>query len=99
MLTRHVKPQQVYAPWTHILDGANELTISIHYDSRARLDFAIHTDSDQQSSHVMDLVAQPRLLQVSSPLELVPRLENISVEHGRVQGSMSVPGKQFDAWL
>ena len=99
MLIKHVEPQQVYAPWAHILDGANELTIGIHYGSRARLDFAIHTDSDQQSSHVADLVAQPHLMQVSSPLELLPRLENISVEHGHVQGSMSVPGKQFDAWL
>ena len=99
MLVRHVAPGQLHAPWTHILDGAHELTIGIHYGSRSRIDFAADTDGDQQAESFAAALTQPRLLStnLSSPQQL--RIQNVSVEQNRVQGSIMVPGTEFDAWL
>jgi hypothetical protein len=99
MLVRHVAPGQLHAPWTHILDGAHELTIGIHYASRSRIDFAADTDGDQQAASFVAVLNQPRLLSTAMSGAQQLRIQNVSVEHNRVRGSITVPGAEFDAWL
>ena len=48
MLARHLAPEELHAPWTHILDAADELTVGIHYGSMACVDFATHTIREQR---------------------------------------------------
>ena len=99
MLIRHVVPGQLHSPWTHILDGAHELTIGIHYGSKARIDFAASTDGDQQAASFAGKLTQPRLrLTDLSGMEQL-RIQSVSVQRNHVQGSMTVPGREFDAWL
>jgi hypothetical protein len=100
MLARHLAPEELHAPWTHILDAADELTIGIHYGSMARVDFAAHTTREQQTSEVAALFAQPQVVRAGlySQTPRV-RLKNLSVERNRIQGSIALPGKEFDAWL
>ena len=64
MLARHVDPGQLHAPWTHILDGADELTLGIHYGSTDRIDFAVHAMSSQTTSSLARLAAAPRVISV-----------------------------------
>ena len=99
MLARHVSPGQLHAPWTHILDGADELTVGIHYASPDRIDFAVHAVSDRYASSLAGLLGEPRIVRVDLPASMRLRLQNLSVENSRVQGSLLVPGKQFDIWL
>jgi hypothetical protein len=99
MLTRHVAPGQLHSPWTHILDGAHELTIGIHYGSKARIDFAASTDGDQQAASFAEKLTQPALLLTDlSGMEQL-RIQSVSVQQNHVQGSITVPGRQFDVWL
>jgi hypothetical protein len=99
MLARHVAPDNFHGPWTHILDGADELTVGIHYGSTVRVDFAAHTNKEQQPSEVAALFAQPQMVKAGLSKTLRLRLEGLTVERNRVQGSVVLPGKQFDTWL
>lgn len=99
MLARHVSPGQLHAPWTHILDGADELIVGIHYGSTDRIDFAVHAVSGRNASYLAGLLAEPRIVPVNVSASMRPRLQNLSLEQSRVTGSFLVPGKQFDLWL
>ncbi len=99
MLARHVNPGQLHAPWTHVLDGADELTVGIHYSSTDRIDFAVHTMSTRTASSLAGLATAPRVISVDLATSMRLRLQTLSVEQGRVRGSLLVPGEQFDRWL
>ena len=98
-LTRHLAPGELHASWTHILDGADELTVGIHYGSMARVDFVAHTLREHQTSDVAALFAQPQFVRTGLFHAQRLRLENLSVERNHIQGSVALPGKEFDAWL
>jgi hypothetical protein len=99
MLARHVAPDRAHAPWTHILDGADELTLGIHYASNDRIDFSVHAVSSQNASRLAGLLAGPRMIPVDLSTGMSPRLQNLTVEQSRVSGSFLVRAKQFDIWL
>jgi len=104
MLARHVAPGQLNAPWTHLLDGADELTVGIHYGSTDRIDFAVHAVSRGNASSLVGFLragfpAGPRIVQAAASNEPRPRLQNLATEENRVRGSFLVRGKQFDAWI
>ena len=99
MLARHVAPGQLHAAWTHILDGADELTIGIHYGSTDRIDFAVHAVSGQSVSHLAEFLTEPRILPADLATGMRPNLQDLSIEQTRVCGSFVVRGKQFNRWL
>jgi hypothetical protein len=99
MLARHVDPGQLHAPWTHVLDGADELTVGIHYGSTDRIDFAVHAISTKTASSLAGLATAPRVISVDLATSMRFRLQTLSVEQGRVRGSLLVPGEQFDRWI
>jgi hypothetical protein len=99
MLARHVGPGQLHAPWTHILDGANELTVGIHYGSTDRIDFAVNETTSHIPSSLVGLAAAPRLISAELPTKTQPRIRNLSVEQGCVHGSFLVRSEQFQRWL
>ena len=98
-VSRHVKPGQLHALWTHILDGADELTLGIHCGSTDRIDFAVRALSSQTTSSLAQLAAAPRVMFADFSIGIRPKLRNLSVERGRVRGSFLVRGEQFDDWL
>ena len=99
MLARHVDLGQLHAPWTHILDKADELTVGIHYGSTDRIDFVVHAVSREVTSSLAGLAASPRLISLDLSPDMRPRLRNLSVEQGCVRGSFLVPDEQFHRWL
>ncbi len=99
MIARHVDHGQLHAPWMHILDGADELTVGIHYGSTDRIDFVVHAISGQTTSSLAELAAAPDVISLDLSSSMRPRLRSLSVEHDRVRGSFLVPGEQFDDWL
>ena len=99
MLARHLAPEALHVPWTLILDGADELTVGIHYGSTARIDFAAHTNKEQQPSEVASLFAQPQMVLARFSKTPRVRLEGLMVQRNGIQGSVELSGKQFEAWL
>ena len=73
--------------------------MGIHYGATARVDFAAHTNKEQQPSDVATLFAQPQVVRAGLSKTPRLRLEGLTAERNRVQGSVVLPGKQFDAWL
>lgn len=96
---RHLGLNQLDAPWAHLLDGADELTIGIHAGSRTRIDFAVHALNGGEASVIAQTLAQPQLLQFGAMQTLRDRLENVSVEQDRIKGSIELPSKEFEACL
>lgn len=99
MLTRHVAPGQLHAPWTHILDGADELTVGIHYGSTNRIDFAVHSVSRRSAAYLAALLAEPHIVPVDLSTSMRPRVQGLYIDDSRVRGSFLVQAKQFDRWL
>jgi hypothetical protein len=98
-MAKHVAPESLHLPWTLILGGADELTVGIHYGPTARIDFAAHTNKEQQPSEVAALFAQPQMVLARFSKTPQVRLEGLMVQRNRIQGSVELSGKQFDAWL
>jgi hypothetical protein len=99
MFARHVAPEELRVGWTHILDGADELTVGIHYGSTTRVDFAAHTNGDQQRSEFAGEFSPPQMLRAGLSQSPRMKLERLSVERDRIEGSIAVPETQFEAWL
>ena len=99
MIARHLSPGQLAGTWTQLLDGADELTIGIHYGSTDRIDFAVHTVNSGNASYLAELLAGPHILPVDLSTNMRTKLQSLSVEQNRVRGSFRVPGEQFDRWL
>jgi hypothetical protein len=99
MFVRNVESEQWHAPWMHLLDGADELAIGIHYGSTDRIDFAVHTLNIQNASRLVALLARQRILPVDLSTNMRPRLQSMSVKQGRLRGSVLVSATQLRLWL
>lgn len=95
MFARNVESEQLHAPWTHVLDGADEFTFGIHYGSTDRIDFAIHTVSSHKASSLAAALIQPRMMPVELSASMRTKLQNLSVEQSLVRGSFLVPARQI----
>lgn len=96
---KHLAMGQLDAPWAHLLDGADELTIGVHSGSRTRIDFALHPVNLDEASALAHTLAQPQFLQTGARQTMRARLENFSIEGDRITGSITLPVKQFEACL
>jgi hypothetical protein len=99
MLARNVESEQLHAPWTHVLDGADEVTFGIHYGSTDRIDFAVHTLNSQNASDLAASLTKSHAIPVDLSTSMRPRLESLSVEQSRVHGSFLVSARRLSLWL
>ena len=90
---------------TQLIEGAEVLTVGTSFGSKVRVDFSLHAGSDheatffsQKAASFADVFAnEPR--HESGSLQSAPRrLGNFSVEQNRVQGSVELSAKEFQAW-
>jgi hypothetical protein len=96
IFARHVKPGQLRALWTHLLDGADELTLGTHCGSTDRIDFGVRALSSETTASLARLAAAPRVMFADFSIGMKPKLRTLSVESGRVGGLFLVPGQQLD---
>lgn len=96
VLARHIGLGKMNAEWSGALAGSDELVLGIHYGAKARLDFAVHSATGETPA-LAAMLEKPQLLQVSANEKA--RLEKLTVNEGRVEGSIALPGKDFDAFL
>lgn len=102
MLTRHLAPGLLNVSWAGALNDTDELVLGIHYGTTARVDFAVHS-ADGQTPALAALLEKPRVLKVSGLVSAnaksQTRVERLSVDGSSIQGSIALPGKEFDAFL
>ena len=96
MLTAHLALGKVPASHETILKDADEVELGTHYGRKARIDFSIHSAGGDRSGGLLSR-AQPILASFAP----APRSHfQVGMEEEiLLQGSMTVPEKQFDQWL
>ena len=94
---RHNAIAQLPSPWSELVDGADELTIGIRYGATTRIEFSIQPASDRMASVSQPADSLPPLIKTSRFPGAKTRVENLAIVSGRVEGSLVMPQKQFDA--
>lgn len=81
-----------------LVNGSNSLSLSVHYGSKERVNFALGMQDRGAANAVATAIRGPgHLLPVAD--EWHSRLENVSVRGTEVRGSLVVGEKEFDLWL
>lgn len=91
--------RHLLARWPHFFDNVDELTLGIHYGSSIRIDFAMHEPCNPCASWIQNLPAQPHTEQVALAAGLQVRIQKLSMEQGRIRGSIRIAGNQFESWM
>lgn len=88
------------SPWEKFFDGAKVMMVGARFGSKIRLHFSLHASSDRGA----DFFAQKSrfFAEVFAPERTggsrLPRLHELEIAPDRVQGSIELSKKQFEAW-
>ena len=88
------------SPWEKFFEGAKVMIVGAHFGSKIHLHFSLHASEDRgadffaQKPRFFAEVFAPERTGSSRP----PRLQELEIAPGSVQGSIELSGKQFDAW-
>jgi hypothetical protein len=88
------------SPWARFFEGADVLIVGAHFGSNIRVHFALHGSEErgveffEQKTASFAEVFAPERTGSSRP----PRVGDVEVGQNRVQGSIRLSRKQFDAW-
>lgn len=85
--------------WSGLIAGADELTVGVHYGSTARIDFSIGFTERNVAVRAAGLLSQPDALRLSAKIGWQARLKSLSIDGNLIAGSISMPERQFDAYL
>lgn len=95
-----------HSVWAHLLEDADVLMVGAHFGSGIRIDFSVDARGERQASFFNRKAALFSSMFTGEPVEQgessprpEPRLENLSVDAGRVQGSVVLTDKQFEDWI
>lgn len=97
--TQYIAPQPTN-PWARVLAGANVLIVGTRFGAKIRIHFALHGNENRGAEFFKEKSASfaevfaPEHTGSSRP----PRLANVELGPDRVQGSIQLSRKQFDAW-
>jgi len=88
------------SPWAKFFEGANVMIVGAHFGPKIHLHFSLHASEDRgaeffaQKSRFFAEVFAPERTGGSR----TPRLHELEIAPDRVQGSIELSSKQFDAW-
>ena len=81
-----------------LLRGVSGVAVGVHYGGKERVDFALSADSPEIATTLAaSLGGQTPLFSIADTPQT--RLEDVSVEHNVVRGSVRMKDKEFDPWL
>ncbi|WP_109487776.1 hypothetical protein [Occallatibacter savannae] len=87
-------------PWARVLAGANVVMVGVRFGGKIRVHFALHANENrgaeffaQKAISFAEVFARERT-GISRP----PRMAGVEFGPDRVQGSIQLSRKQFDAW-
>ncbi len=95
---------QPHSAWAQLQEDADVLMVGARFGSKIRVDFSIHAKAElgaeffsRKAAFFTDALAYEASPESTSP-GVTQRLQNYSVEANRVQGSVELSGRQFQAW-
>jgi hypothetical protein len=104
--SRNASLAKPHSAWERLLEDADVLIVGAHFGPGVRVDFAVHAGEDREASYFnqkaalfSDIFTEETVRQGGLSQAPQPRLENLSVEPRRVQGSIVLSDKQFEGWL
>lgn len=98
MIAAHLLPGVLDETGRLSAQRVTSATVSVHYGSKERVDFAFGMDTaDSASTFAAAIRGLVHLLLATDALR--PRLEDVSVDGNEVRGSVRVAGQEFDPWL
>ena len=91
---------QATSPWARFFEGADVLMVGARFGAKIRVHFALHADENRGANFFTQKPAS--FAEVFGAARVgrsrVPRVANVEVRQDRVQGSVQLSRKQFDAW-
>jgi hypothetical protein len=97
--------EQPQSAWAQLQQDSDVLMVSARFGSKVRIDFSIHARAGQDQEFFMrkagfftDALRSGETREASPPSEAPSRLQNFSLESGRVQGSLELSSQQFSSW-
>jgi hypothetical protein len=95
---------QPHNAWALLQEDADVLMVGARFGSRIRVDFSIHARAERgaeffsrKAAFFTDAMAYEAGQEPTSPV-VTQRLQNYSLEGNRVQGSVELSSRQFQAW-
>jgi hypothetical protein len=96
---RHNAIGQLPTPWRELLANADEVILSTRYGSTAHIDFSIKLPASRMTASAQQAEVIPRLVKASWFEDAPARIEDLAINPDRVEGSLALSRKQFDACL
>ncbi|HEY6445792.1 MAG TPA: hypothetical protein VIY53_04975 [Acidobacteriaceae bacterium] len=96
VLVRHLPAGVLDETGDALLRRVNNFAIGVHYGSKARVDFAISTDSPEAARALATHIGERSLMLVVADTRRT-RSASVSVEQNKVRGSVRVPDKEFES--
>jgi hypothetical protein len=97
--TEYTAPQAA-SPWARFFEGVDVLTVGARFGGKIRVHFAVHADENrganffaQKPASFAEVFGAER-----TGSSRAPRVANVEIRRDRVQGSVQLSRKQFDAW-
>jgi len=95
---------QPHSAWAQLQQGADVLMVAARFGSKIRVDFSIHADAAQgagffarKAEVFTDALAEAEP-EVKSSQWAERRLQHFALEPNRVQGSVEMSAREFEAW-
>jgi len=88
------------SPWARVFEGAEVVMVGVRFGPKVRVHFALHAKSDRGARYFEQKPASFAEVFVAGGGDgsRPPRLRDVEVGPDRVQGSIGLSRKQFDAW-
>ncbi|HET6205697.1 MAG TPA: hypothetical protein VFD98_02740, partial [Terracidiphilus sp.] len=91
--------------WARLMEDAELLMVGARFGPKVRVDFLVSASSesgegyfDRKAALFTNVFAQNSAEEGTVSAPPVPRLANLLVDEHRIQGSVALSRKQFDAW-
>ena len=103
---KNITFSQPYSVWGQLQQDADVLMVATRFGSKVRVDFSIHAAPERGREFFTRkagffteaLLSKPAAADAATRQDALRRLENLSLEPNRIQGSVHLSHEQFDAW-
>ena len=96
---------RTHSAWARLMEDAELLMVGARFGPKVRVDFLVSASSesgegyfDRKAALFTDVFAQNSAEEGTVSVPPVPRLANLLVDEHRIQASVALSRKQFDAW-
>ncbi len=105
MAANHILFAQQHSPWAELQRNTDVLMVAARFGSKIRIDFSVAATAAEspdfftrKAAFFADALKVEPNPEPTALIDVPRRLANFSVESSRVQGSVELSSKEFEAW-